>query len=120
MCSLVTVVLPASDPIIYLQPFTSDFPSTNIYKMISPDLLHQEIKGTFKDHLVTWVCKYLKRVHGEHCADIIIDDIDWQYVFQFSHWYPSNHDADAWTELLWYPLSWAYANFHMATVSSSG
>ncbi|KAF8802194.1 hypothetical protein BYT27DRAFT_7226532 [Phlegmacium glaucopus] len=36
-------------------PFTHDFPRADIYKILTPDLLHQVIKGTFKDHLVTWV-----------------------------------------------------------------
>lgn len=49
--------------------------------MISPDLLHQLIKGTFKDHLVKWVCKYLEAEHGEHRAGIILDDIDRRWVF---------------------------------------
>jgi Plavaka transposase len=91
MCTLVTVVCPASSAVIYLQPFTSDFPRADIYEMITPDLLHQVIKGTFKDHLVTWVCKYLKRVHGERHAGIIIDDIDRRYVFQFTC---GDHNAD--------------------------
>ncbi|KAH9954025.1 hypothetical protein BC827DRAFT_1262326 [Russula dissimulans] len=39
-------------------PFTSDFPRADIYEMILPDLLHQLIKGTFKDHIVTWMCLY--------------------------------------------------------------
>ena len=34
--------------LIQCQPFTLDFPCTNIYMMISPNLLHQVIKGTFK------------------------------------------------------------------------
>ncbi|PBK83662.1 hypothetical protein ARMGADRAFT_1048374 [Armillaria gallica] len=36
-------------------PFTHGFPCTDIHKLLSPDLLHQVIKGTFKDHLVTWI-----------------------------------------------------------------
>jgi hypothetical protein len=57
-------------------PFTSDFPRADIYEMISPDLLHQLIKGTFKDHLVGWVCEYLVTQHGQRKADAILDDID--------------------------------------------
>jgi len=48
--------------------------------MISPDLLHQLIKGTFKDHLVAWVCDYLLALHGERRANIILDYIDRRYV----------------------------------------
>ncbi|KAI9438995.1 hypothetical protein H4582DRAFT_2111280 [Lactarius indigo] len=57
-------------------PFTFDFPRADIYEMISPDLLHQIIKGVFKDHLVAWVCDYLVAQHGEHCGGLILDDID--------------------------------------------
>ena len=59
--------------------------------MILPDLLHQVIKGTFKDHLVTWVCKYLIRVHGDRRADIILDDIDRRYAFRSV---PDDHNPD--------------------------
>ncbi|KAI6004187.1 hypothetical protein EDD15DRAFT_2385241 [Pisolithus albus] len=38
-----------------LVPFTHDFLHANIYELIAPDLLHQIIKGAFKDHLVEWV-----------------------------------------------------------------
>ncbi|KAG2053668.1 hypothetical protein BDR06DRAFT_982727 [Suillus hirtellus] len=43
-----------------LIPFTNDFPCANINKLIAPDILHQLIKGTFKDHLITWVEEYLE------------------------------------------------------------
>ena len=39
--------------------FTSYFPRVDIHSMISPDLLHQVIKGTFKDHLITWIVNYI-------------------------------------------------------------
>jgi Plavaka transposase len=43
----------------FSKPFTNDFPRADIHELISPDILHQLIKGTFKDHLVTWVEEYL-------------------------------------------------------------
>jgi hypothetical protein len=64
-----------------VQPFTDEFPHADIYKLIGPDLLHQVIKGTFKDHLVTWVEEYLVLVHGLTCAKVMLDDIDRWYVF---------------------------------------
>lgn len=44
--------------------------------MISGDLLHQVIKGSFKDHLVTWVGEYLVIEHGEARANELLDQID--------------------------------------------
>ncbi|KAG2029184.1 hypothetical protein BDR03DRAFT_936876 [Suillus americanus] len=57
-------------------PFTNDFARADIHELLSPDLLHQIIKGTFKDHLVDWVGEYLEHTHGKACAAEIQDDID--------------------------------------------
>ncbi|KAG0700037.1 hypothetical protein DFH29DRAFT_983264 [Suillus ampliporus] len=59
-----------------LVPFTNDFPHADIHELLAPDLLHQIIKGAFKDHLVKWVDMYLKLTHGTACATEILDDID--------------------------------------------
>ncbi|KAG0692648.1 hypothetical protein DFH29DRAFT_985697 [Suillus ampliporus] len=59
-----------------LVPFTNDFPRADIHELLSPDILHQIIKGTFKDHLVDWVGEYLLVIHGTHHAAEIMDDID--------------------------------------------
>ncbi|KAJ6563088.1 hypothetical protein DFH09DRAFT_1247611 [Mycena vulgaris] len=57
-------------------PFTRDFPRADIHEMLSSDLLHQIIKGSFKDHLVTWVGEYLYPEHTKDEADAIMDEID--------------------------------------------
>lgn len=71
---------PPDFPLVHSQPFTSDFPRANIYEMISPDLLHQVIKGTFKDNLVEWVCDFIILQHGEARGNVILDDIDRRFV----------------------------------------
>jgi len=58
------------------QPYTSYFPRADIHELITPDLLHQVIKGVYKDHLVDWVGKYLEYVHGTAGGARVIDEID--------------------------------------------
>lgn len=61
---------------MHLQPFTASFPRADIHELMAPDLLHQIIKGTFKDHLVEWVGEYLVGEHGGTRAAAIMADID--------------------------------------------
>jgi hypothetical protein len=64
------------------QPFTNDLPRADFHELLSPDILHQVIKGSLKDHLVTWVEEYLNQEHGPQVAKKILTDIDRRYVFQ--------------------------------------
>lgn len=52
------------------------FPRADIHELLTPDLLHQVIKGTYKDHLVQWVEDYLTIVHGPSKGENILDEID--------------------------------------------
>jgi len=58
------------------QPFMMNFPRADIHELLTPDLLHQAIKGAFKDHLVEWVKDYLTLKHGASKAAKILDEID--------------------------------------------
>lgn len=60
----------------YLQPFTNNFPRADIYATIAPDILHQVVKGCFKDHLVDWVVEYIKGTYVKSAAERILADID--------------------------------------------
>jgi len=59
-----------------IKPFTTHFPRADIHRMLSPDILHQLIKGTFKDNLVQWIGDYLYLTHGDSYANNVLDDID--------------------------------------------
>ncbi|KAF9487940.1 hypothetical protein BDN71DRAFT_1485194 [Pleurotus eryngii] len=59
-----------------LIPFTSAFPRADIHEILSMDLLHQVIKGTFKDHLVEWVLDYINTENTASDAARLLADID--------------------------------------------
>jgi hypothetical protein len=61
---------------ILVQPFTNDFQRADIHELLAPDLLHQVIQGTFKDHIVKWIQDYLYITNERGRADEILDDID--------------------------------------------
>ena len=61
---------------IIIKPFTSTFPQADIHELLAPDLLHQLIKGAFKDHLVMWVNGYITAEYPASEAQKILDDID--------------------------------------------
>ncbi|KAF9521567.1 hypothetical protein CPB83DRAFT_900563 [Crepidotus variabilis] len=82
-------------------PFTYYFPRADIHELLAPDLLHQLIKGVFKDHLVTWVGEYLHHVHPEKKALDILADIDHCIAsvppFPGLRRFPDGHDFNQWT-----------------------
>ncbi|KAF8225302.1 hypothetical protein L208DRAFT_1306832 [Tricholoma matsutake] len=53
-------------------------PPMDIHELLTPDLLHQLIKGAFKDHLITWVNEYIKAEFPAAEAQKILNDIDQQ------------------------------------------
>ncbi|KAJ8496095.1 hypothetical protein ONZ45_g12596 [Pleurotus djamor] len=82
-------------------PFTHDFPRADIHEVISPDLLHQLIKGTFKDHLVTWVNDYFRITLGKAQALRTIQDVDRRISAVPSYpglrRFPDGRDFNQWT-----------------------
>ncbi|KAJ6613995.1 hypothetical protein B0H10DRAFT_2165190 [Mycena sp. CBHHK59/15] len=82
-------------------PFMRDFSHVDIYELLSLDLLHQIIKGTFKDHLVEWVNQYLHEQHGEARTLESIADIDHQISavpsFPGLRRFPDGRDFNQWT-----------------------
>ncbi|KAH9978484.1 hypothetical protein BJV77DRAFT_1062733 [Russula vinacea] len=87
--AITNYIINAWDPVILwtdFGPFTHEFPP---------------IKGTFKDHLVTWVNEYLYEAHGETGANAIIGDIDRRIsavpIFPGLRRFPDGRDFAQWT-----------------------
>ncbi|KAG7085821.1 hypothetical protein E1B28_003359 [Marasmius oreades] len=82
-------------------PFTHHFPRADIHEIMAPDLLHQLIKGTFKDHLVTWINEYIMATYPTPKALAIIQDIDRRIsavpAFPGLRRFPDGRDFNQWT-----------------------
>ncbi|KAG1839682.1 hypothetical protein F4604DRAFT_1691099 [Suillus subluteus] len=73
----------------HIIPFTNDFPQADIHQLLSFDLLHQLIKGAFKDHLMDWVVKYLRITYDCRIAAVVSFSGLWRFH--------EGHDFRQWT-----------------------
>ncbi|TFK61433.1 hypothetical protein BDN72DRAFT_904104 [Pluteus cervinus] len=82
-------------------PFTDHFPRAEINQLIAPDLLHQLIKGVFKDHLVEWTMEYILQENGKAVGQKILDEIDPRITltpaFPGLRWFPQGPGFKQWT-----------------------
>ncbi|KAH9910697.1 uncharacterized protein BXZ73DRAFT_57860 [Epithele typhae] len=82
-------------------PFTTYFPRADIHELLTPDILHQLIKGTFKDHVVEWVLTYINQTNQPREAKRIIDEIDRRISaaspFQGLRRFPQGRNFKQWT-----------------------
>ncbi|KAH9916112.1 uncharacterized protein BXZ73DRAFT_92536 [Epithele typhae] len=83
-------------------PFTYAFPRADVYQLLTPDLLHQLVKGTFKDHLVAWIEEYIVlTAPSEARAQQTLDDLDRRLAavpsFTGLHRFPDGRHFSQWT-----------------------
>ena len=88
----------------------------DIHELIALDLLHQIIKGTFKDHLIDWVSEYLFITHSDAQAKKILDDIDKQYVTQLFY---LTFNSSTYAVFLLFLPSLVYNGFHKVEASNN-
>ncbi|KXN87508.1 hypothetical protein AN958_08745 [Leucoagaricus sp. SymC.cos] len=85
-------------------PFAEDFLYSDIYSMLVSDLLHQVIKGVFKDHLVSWIKEYITEVGPWSTKKVkkIMSEIDfWISLappFKSLWCFPCGHSFKQWTD----------------------
>ncbi|KJA19664.1 hypothetical protein HYPSUDRAFT_69092 [Hypholoma sublateritium FD-334 SS-4] len=61
----------------------SDIMASDIHELLSPNLLHQIIKGMFKDHIVTWVTEYIQDEHP--AAEVYLPAVVGHILLQMVH-----------------------------------
>ncbi|KAI6097715.1 hypothetical protein EV401DRAFT_2062149 [Pisolithus croceorrhizus] len=88
------------DSLLHMYCGKTSFPHANFHELIAPDILHQIIKGTFKDHLVSWVETYLKK-HYKNDFAAVLADIDCRIVvvppFPGLQHFSQGHGFKQWT-----------------------